>query len=406
MLAIESAVPAGPFGIVVPARRPDRVSSLRGEGTPVEGSLDPGVSVERLRPVTNRVHPFDLSSIGLIGPTQLVLFNLPLGFLEEAPVKTKGITSHLNVDPSGASSQTSQTLQRILGESASSILGRFVSIEMGSKDAKQVKNIFQTHSAPQLYGSRTTQARQRKLNSSKRAMWALRLLMVALTASQTLNRVNAQGGSARNLCFDGGYMSASSNSSAFCSACVALAGDPSTDYSMAGDFTSGTFTCNNVLGTWGGLECSSNPYEPKTCTQAASLKVLEPTCTSGGSMDTCAYNLTFAMMTAGESEDYVYLGRWNLSCPAVQGYTTDPRNEANYWLSGSPDEVYSMKNADGKLKLAYKDCEADVTVLYGSFLGVQSGGHGDDSGVGDWGRTGLSVPVFFVMSALGYGQLL
>lgn len=99
MLAIESAVPAGPFGIVVPARRPDRVSSLRGEGTPVEGSLDPGVSVERLRPVTNRVHPFDLSSIGLIGPTQLVLFNLPLGFLEEAPVKTKGITSHLGRRP-------------------------------------------------------------------------------------------------------------------------------------------------------------------------------------------------------------------------------------------------------------------------------------------------------------------
>uniref|UniRef100_A0A6U9SMB7 Uncharacterized protein n=1 Tax=Picocystis salinarum TaxID=88271 RepID=A0A6U9SMB7_9CHLO len=237
-------------------------------------------------------------------------------------------------------------------------------------------------------------------------MWVLRLLMAAFAIDQTFYRVNAEGGSDRNLCFQSPYMFAFSNSSAFCTSCITLAEDPNTAFSMTGDFSSGNFTCNNVLGRWGGPECSLNPYEPNKCIQAARLQVLEPTCTSGGSMHSCAYNLTFAMMTAGESEDYVYLGRGNQSCPAVQGYTTELLNEAKYWLSNSSDEVYSMKNADGKLKLAYEDCHADVDVLYGSFLGVQAGGHGGDNGVPDWGEIALSFPVLLVMVILAYGHQL
>lgn len=230
--------------------------------------------------------------------------------------------------------------------------------------------------------------------------------MAAFTIGQTLYQVNADGESDKNLCFQSPYLFAFFNSSAFCTSCVTLAGDPNTSFSMAGGFSFGSFTCNNVLGTWGGPECSLDPYEPNKCIQAARLQVLEPTCTGGGSMHSCAYNLTFAMMTAGGSENYVYLGRGNESCPAVQGYTTDPLNEAKYWLSNNSVEVYSMKNADGKLKLAYEDCQADVDVLYGSFLGVQSGGHGGDNGVRDWRNIALSFPVFFVMVALAYGHQL
>lgn len=164
----------------------------------------------------------------------------------------------------------------------------------------------------------------------------------------------------------------------------------------------GIFQCNNVKGFAGREFCSSNPYEPSTCAQAAALQVLEPTCTGGGSMNSCAYNLTFAMMTAGGSESYVYLGRGNESCPLVQGYAIDGQNEAKYWVEDNSNATYSMRNIDGKLKLTYGDCQADVDVLSGSFLGVKASGHGDDNRARNWGEAALSFPVFFVMAVLGH----
>eukprot|EP00963_Diacronema_lutheri_P006330 scaffold544_cov320-Pavlova_lutheri.AAC.44 len=207
----------------------------------------------------------------------------------------------------------------------------------------------------------------------KTILWLFAAMAFVFAVDKSLWQTKAEQVDVQSLCYQGPFMFASLNSSRFCGACSELAGS-NTNYEMAGDFSSGNFTCNGVLGRWGGAECSFRPYEPRTCIQAANLTVHEPTCSNGGSMDPCAYNLTMAMMTTGEDQDYVYLGRGDGTCPKLQGYASGSRDAVVYSLPVSFSVgSYEIVNVGGQLRIRHDDCSAVVHVLSGSFLNASAG---------------------------------
>lgn len=139
MLPIESAVPVGPSGIVVPRRRPDRVFSLEGEETPRQGSLDPGVGLKRLRPVTNQsIHSIFRPSDGSAQP--IWFDSIPIGDGEKLWRRRRlGRSASYDVDPSGTSSQVVGTLHSILDESGSLNWGDSSAPRMGSKESRKLR---------------------------------------------------------------------------------------------------------------------------------------------------------------------------------------------------------------------------------------------------------------------------
>eukprot|EP00963_Diacronema_lutheri_P006327 scaffold544_cov320-Pavlova_lutheri.AAC.41 len=236
-----------------------------------------------------------------------------------------------------------------------------------------------------------------------RTMWAVFLAMVVRCDSMSALQTSDEDVTVPDLCYSYPYADAASTPTAFCFGCSTLAESTFT-FSQSSltinGTTNGNFTCEDVPGSWGQTVCLPEPYEPRSCVQAANLTVLEPTCSNGGSMDPCAYNLTMAMMTSGTNQQYVYFGRYNFTCPRVQGYKTPSQNEATYWLGKNSSDVYTMRNVDGQLKLDYSDCQAEVVVLSGSFLDVSA--HGTDNSATSLRNMVASLPLSLVLLFLLY----
>lgn len=75
-------------------------------------------------------------------------------------------------------------------------------------------------------------------------------------------------------------------------------------------------------------------------------------------------------------------------------------NETAYALSTNLDQVYYIKNVGGELSITYENCQADVRIQSGSFLGVTP--YSSDNGV----PFGASVHTGMMLTTLGVSMIL